>query len=159
MTLYRAQSLRRLEPGKKSGHFRNPSLDRDRKPRDLYVPTHLICDSWFESKFGIRYRSGSLIGTGSIDVARGYLTPSKALIKFRPASSYHVCFSRNCKDLFGTLQFRLKDEVDRRNEDFIHQILEDLCYESHPNQDLTIAAATGGEAMVFADDFLYQVVE
>jgi hypothetical protein len=158
MTLFRAQTRHRLEPLAAEGQFSSPYKDRMRAPLDTPSMVHLISDDWFESKFQTRYRARGVICSGDIEIARGYMKPHKELIEIAPIGDYRLCFSPNCKDLFGVFQFRLLTESDRKNSELIYSVLDNIGYIELRNEGLEVVAATGHEAMIVCDQFHYKLV-
>ena len=148
--LYRAQSNRRLAHGS-NGCIKNPNRERERQPRDSSSLLHNVTGAWFQRKFGLNYRTLALFCTGKLDVARGYAAqPGVSVIQIFPVGDFSICFSEKCMDLYGHFQFR----PDITGAE-IEQELDSLSYVEYKNCGLDIAAASGFEAMLYAEQFNY----
>lgn len=151
--LYRAHSKKYLNG--KNGVIINPNLLRARQPRDMPLAVHQALDGWFSDRFEVKYRGSSLFCTGDVAIAAGYTTEKSALISIEPLGDYSLCYSPNCKDLFGYYQFHwaspettvedIKADMDALG--FVHQV----------NGGIQQAVATGHEVMLFGERFRYNL--
>ncbi len=129
----------------------NPNRERERQPRDSGLLLHRVTGAWFQQKFGLNYRTNALFCTGRLDVAKGYAVHQDvAVIQVTPIGDYSLCFSEKCMDLYGHFQFRPDF-----TETEIVQELESLCFLEYKNRGLEIAAASGHEVMLDAQQFNY----
>lgn len=152
MPLYRAHSLRDVVTP--TGSFRNPYLEKERRPRDTKIELHIAFGEWFLGKYGVDYRRRALLCTGEINIAKGYVDATKALVEILPIGHFSVCFSSNCFDLFGHFQFS-----ECRHLENIHKVgdeLEKLGFIELINDGLELAANSGNELMLYAENFTYR---
>lgn len=153
--LFRAHSSKYLVNA--TGVARNPNLSRSRQPRDMPVAIHQILIEWFKESFGIDYRGTSLFCTGDVSIASGYVSRSSKLIAIEPIGDYSVCYSENCKDLFGYCQFNWGDP-EKKPADIISD-LNELNFMQYQNSGLDIAAGSGNEVMLVTENFRYEIIK
>lgn len=104
---------------------------RDRQPRNTRPAYHRAADDWFLRRFGIRYRSGSLFCTGSLETAAQY-GEGKARFIY-PVGEFRICWSPRVHDLFMWTFNRsvpefvsfLENEADYREGDLCEAIASD----------------------------------
>lgn len=75
---------------------------RNRQPKDSPINFHNVADSWFFSRFGIRYRSQSLLVTSRLLTAGVYAATPAHVMRILPLSEYRYCWSPNVMDLLFT---------------------------------------------------------
>jgi hypothetical protein len=100
--IYRAHRLSQApEP---SGTFINPYLLAARRPLHSSIELHNLADSWFEDRFGMRFRSKALFGTGDICATYEYCDDLHGPISIEPVGDYQLCYSPSCKDMYRHFQ-------------------------------------------------------
>lgn len=116
---------------------------------------HQFMIEWFVDSFGVDYRGTSLFCTGDASIAAGYITPSSTLISLEPLGDYSVCFSTECKDLFGYYLFNWS-AADTPFER-IRADMDSLGFVHMRNEGLEAAAVSGHEVMLVAEHFRYHL--
>jgi len=86
----------------------------NRKPTDSDRLMHDIADSWFQSKFGIKFRSNSVFCIGSDTLAANY-GPTYFMI---PIGNFDFCYSKQVWDMYDHFDdaepwYYLKTKEDR----------------------------------------------
>lgn len=118
---------------------------------------HNVTGTWFDNTFGLNYRTKAIFCTGNIETAKGYLKTHKWLLEIKPNGPYRICFSATCKDLFGHFQFlHLPEDDNCMFEATIRDSLQTLKYVEHKNSGIDVAAASGSEVMLYAEQFSYK---
>lgn len=150
--LYRAQSTHRLKEGDE-GIFKNPNIDRIRRPRDTNIDVHDAAGSWLQEKFNLNYRSLGVFCSGNIEIAKGYTTHGYSLISILPIGQYSLCYSLQSIDLFACFQF---DPDAAKTVAGIRSKMEMLEFKKLENSGLEEAANSGCEIMLYAEYFSYR---
>lgn len=151
--LYRAHSV--LEVEELGMIFQNPYLFSERRPRTMPHHLHEISGNWFQSQFGLNFRSKAIFCSGSLAQAVSYLDDKSTLIQIWPIGRYSLCFSERCTDLFEHLAFSFKGNSFSVNE--VNLELANLGYVKYENSGLENAVASQCEVMLFAENFGFVV--
>lgn len=72
---------------------------QNRRPRDTKIDAHELADKWFLSKFGIAYRSQSVLITSQFYIAQGYAASPAHVVRVIPLSDYKFCWSTKISDM------------------------------------------------------------
>jgi hypothetical protein len=72
---------------------------RDRRPKNSSAFFHDVADRWFESRFGIAYRSTGLFLTSRPMSASTYAGTPAHVMRIVPLSAYRYCWSPKVSDL------------------------------------------------------------
>ncbi len=72
---------------------------KDRRPRNSSLAFHEAADQWFESRFGVRYRSQAVFVTASPVAALVYAASPLHVMRVIPLSTYKYCWSPAVSDL------------------------------------------------------------
>lgn len=118
----------------------------DRRPKDSSLRFHEIADDWFYAKFGIRYRSQSLMTTSRVLTAQAYAASTAHVMRVLPLAEYRYCWSPNAMDLL----FLAKQLVDAPKEEVVES-LEKLDYREN---DLHEAHLSGCEVMLHCSTYV-----
>jgi hypothetical protein len=110
---------------------------------------HISADAWFESQFGVKYRSQALFVTGSWAAARLYAASDKHVVRIIPILPYRFCWSRSLRDL---LEFFVSGAVSGNIGDFLTQ-------NNYSESDLEGAHASGHEVMLHCLNYIAIPVE
>lgn len=115
----------------------------DRRPRNSSLEFHRFADKWFDTRFGVAYRSQSLLVTSSLKMASGYGETASHVMRILPLSEYRFCWSPNISDLLyaGT-------SLKTVTADAVNRILDDANYREC---DLGKAHSSGHEVMLFCE--------
>lgn len=130
------------------GVVQNQYLSDERRPRNTDFENHERANSWFEKKFGRRYRTRAWFGTGSPLIAGSY----GLVYGFEPTnhSNSYCCWSPAIADMFNALIAGQKRHME------IERILDEGLYEEFPWSDCERrwkAIKSGNEVMVFSQEF------
>jgi hypothetical protein len=116
---------------------------KDRKPRDLPLHIHDQADSWFNHRFGIRYRSQAVFVTGSRFIAQNYANSPRHVVRVIPLGAYRYCWSPKNSDL---LFYRTKQDT-IAVEDYLES-------SGYAESGLRSACTSGNEVMLFCDSYI-----
>lgn len=119
---------------------------RDRRPRDSSVRFHEIADRWFESRFGIAYRSHGLFLTSRLISASTYAASPDHVMRVIPLSTYRYCWSPAVSDLL----FAAKNMAASPREE-IEAYLDLMQYRE---VDLEDAHKMGHEVMLYCERYI-----
>lgn len=121
------------------------STRKNRSPRNMDAEVHANADTWFERRFGIRYRSQAVFVTSSLFIATQYAYNKSVqnVVRVIPISAYKFCWSPKYSDL---LSFKLNS-----GRVSIEEYLE---AGSYIETNLKDAHATGHEVMLGCDEFI-----
>ena len=150
--LYRAHATRELS-GQLSGELVNPYLVTKRTPRTMPEWIHVLADEWFLKTKGYGFRTRALFCSGNMAQAKSYLDAETSLVRIQPATSYALCFSERCPDLFNHLM-----NLGQISNERVVQELESLAYEAYVDGGLEIAARSGCEVMLVSERFRFEVI-
>ncbi len=117
---------------------------RDRLPRNTDLKIHAMADSWFEKRFGIKYRSQALIVTSCRFTARGYAASDKHVVRVIPLGPYKYCWSRELVDM---LSISLGSPLLNGIEDILDRA-------GYVESDLAGAHNTRHEVMLFCEKYV-----
>lgn len=121
----------------------------NRTPRNTPDRLHQAADEWFFSKFGIRFRGGSVFCTGNFDDAKIY----GAVYRVRPVTNFHACFSLKVSDLYDTFYDQNLHVGNFVKEEFF-SFMDSLEYECTSCLDrLSEAAKANVEIMLYCEAY------
>lgn len=123
----------------------------DRRPRDSSLAFHEAADQWFESRFGVRYRSQSVFVTASPLSARIYAASPSHVMRVIPMSTYKYCWSPAVSDLI----FAATKYADGSHEQ-VNAYLDQAAYRE---SELNEAHASGHEVMLSCERYIAIPVE
>ena len=149
--LYRGSKTNENEPTLKKI---KPRLDR--VPRDMDANLHVMIDNYFEKKFGVRYRSEGVFGTGSIYNAEDYGT----VFAMFPIGEFSFISSPRIVDLYSNIKMNetfknmFKTPFDKNkfqhNQETINEYLQSKNYSS---DNLAAALHKGNEIMIKCNEY------
>lgn len=114
-----------------------------RKPKDMPLSVHQYIDNWFLNKFGIKYRSQAVFGTGSMMLAAEYGSPHMML----PIGNFNFCWTPILEDLYK--EFDGADAM--YGQEAINKWMSSLQYRQ--NDNLKLAIESGNEIMISCDEY------
>lgn len=117
----------------------------DRRPRNSSLAFHEAADQWFESCFGIRYRSRGVFVTARPEATLVYAASPSHVMRVIPLSPYEYCWSPTVSDLL----FAATEYADGAR-DPINAYLDGARYQQG---DLDAAHASGHEVMLSCDRY------
>jgi hypothetical protein len=113
---------------------------RNRRPRDSALDFHEVADAWFNTRFGVPYRSQALLVTSKQLTAQAYAASPAHVMRIVPLTEYRYCWSPNATDLLFSAK-KLAGASARE----IETHLDSLAYRE---DELTSAHASGNEVML-----------
>lgn len=121
------------------------STNKNRQPKDMPIHLHNQADKWFETEFGIRYRSQALFVTSSKFIATQYAKDKDSQYVFRiiPLGSYKFCWSSNHADLLAYLQVEKNMSI----TEFLNKA-------NYSESALKAAHDSGHELMLFCEKYI-----
>lgn len=118
----------------------------DRRPRNSSLAFHEAADQWFDSRFGVRYRSRGVFVTARPEAALIYAASPSHVMRVIPLSTYKYSWSPSVSDLL----FAATEYVDGA-PDPINAYLDRASYQQ---SDLDAAHASGHEVMLSCDRYV-----
>lgn len=119
---------------------------RDRRPKNSSTRFHEVADAWFETNFGVRYRSQGVFVTSRPLTASTYAATPAHVVRVIPTSKYRYCWSPNVSDLlFAASSLEAASSVE------IGKWLEGARYQEI---GLNEAHSMGHEVMLFCDQYI-----
>ncbi len=119
---------------------------RDRRPKDSSIEFHNFADEWFRSRFGIAYRSQSLLLTSRRFTAEAYAATPLHVMRVMPISPYRYCWSPKAVDLF----FAARKLAGAR----AFEVEEHLASLEYREDGLADAHAAGHEVMLHCQQYI-----
>lgn len=116
---------------------------KNRKPRNMPPEIHARADSWFEARFGVRYRSQSLFVTSSMVVAQNYACSPDHVVRIIPLGHYKYCWSPKRSDLLFYCASAEKLTI----EEYLEQ-------SEYVDTDLRSASFSGNEVMLYCEKYI-----
>lgn len=117
---------------------------KDRVPRNTRPEMHFAADQWFESRFGVKYRSQALFLSGRRFTASGYGESPEHVVRVIPLGAYSFCWSPRISDLLSvTLNVQTTDGL-----------LEELNAAGYRESGLQAAHESGNELMLFCERYI-----
>lgn len=126
-------------------------LRRNRRPRDSAPAFHEIADAWFHARFGVRYRSQSLLVTSKHFTAQAYAASPAHVMRIVPLTAYSYCWSPSAVDLLFAAN-KLAKAGAQEIEDYLASL-------GYREDDLAGAHASGNEVMLHCESFITIPVE
>lgn len=139
LTFYRGLSLN-YDISAPSLHFTR----KNRTPRDLPENIHETADAWFKKKFGVSYRSQSLLVTSSEHIAATYAATPNHIGRIIPLGNYCYCWSPIIQDMLELF-------LNQRPLSSIEEELESAHYKE---EDLEAAFKSEHEVMLFCESYI-----
>lgn len=118
----------------------------DRKPRNSSLAFHEAADQWFQSRFGVSYRSRGVFVTGRPEAALIYAASPSHVMRVIPLSTYAYCWSPVVADLL----FAATEYSDGARAP-INAYLDCAKYQQN---DLRAAHTSGHEVMLSCDRYV-----
>ena len=118
----------------------------DRRPKNSPLRFHEIADQWFESRFGIAYRSRGLFLTSGLLSATTYAASPDHVMRIVPLTIHSYCWSPSVSDLLF--------EANRLANSPIEEIESFLDSAQYCEGDLKDAHDTGYEVMLFCEQYI-----
>ena len=115
----------------------------DRKPKNIPEAAHRIIDDWFLHRFGVRFRTQAVFGTGSLEKAIAHAGDDGEIGLISPNAEFAFCWSPQSYDLFG-------EYAQLTSDDQIADMLESLQFSA---ENLEQAVMSGHEIMLACDSF------
>lgn len=112
-----------------------------RLPKNIPVAAHNSIDDWFYGRFGVKFRTQAVYGTGSLEKAIEHAGSNGEVAIIRPNSDFLFCWSPHGYDLLGEYA-QLEDDAQ------INDLLEKLAFTT---DHLDQAVMSGHEIMLAAD--------
>jgi len=119
---------------------------RDRRPRNSPLAFHEAADRWFESRFGVRYRSQGVFVTAHPEATLAYAASASHVMRVIPLSSYKYCWSPAVLDLI----FAATKYADGAPES-VNAYLDSVNYQQ---SELDKAHASGHEVMLSCECYV-----
>lgn len=117
---------------------------KNRLPKNTPLEVHERADKWFETKFGVRYRSQAVFVTSRQFIADGYAASPQHVVRVIPLGDYRYCWSPKVYDF-------LTVSIDPSNSKNIEGFLDRSGY---IESDLRAAHTVGYEVMIFCERYV-----
>jgi hypothetical protein len=117
---------------------------KDRLPKNTPLEVHERADKWFETKFGVRYRSQAVFVTSKEFIAAAYAASPQHVVRVIPLGDYRYCWSPKVYDFLAA-------SIDPSNAKDIEGFLDRSGY---IESDLRAAHAAGYEVMIFCERYV-----
>lgn len=121
-------------------------MRKDRRPKDSPTRFHQIADNWFAKRFGVAFRSQSLLITSRIFTAENYGATPAHVMRILPLSEYVFCWSPKAVDLLFAAKKMESSPVEE-----IESHLDSLQYRL---DGLAEAYNSGHEVMLHCDRYI-----